>query len=719
MDAKEIRLALREAGFNPIPIGPNSKIPCISEWQHKQDTTVDEVCSWPEGSTGILTKFTPTLDCDITHQEAAEAVREFAQEWFEDRGYLLIRFGQPPKFAVPFTTQNPFPKMSVSLHDGDKEYRVEFLGSGQQTVVAGIHPCGLAYRWHADRCLHQFRREDLPQIDKIEARELLDQIAAMLVSKFGFEVHHHTTNGNTTNGNATDNGPILDMEAFLSTMCEGNRHDVQLKASGSLLRKGMAIDAVVEMLIEATNRYVGTPATRDWQTERVAIERMCYDLVQKHPELSDRLPYKMREAFEVALNQPNKTAYFRHYPDKGWQVGAREASNKKTRFGNGYPTFRLVLMEPFDVHGLPARPWLYGRHYQRRRVSLTSAPGGAGKTSLMMVEGVAMAVARNLLGVQPEERLRIWYHCGEDDLQELQRRLAAICVHYKLDVADVLTGFYMTSGDEFPLKVARGYGELHIETQLMQAMADEVRGQRIDVAMLDPLITLHSVSEQDNTKMNQVIGLFKDLALECDCSVSLAAHMRKVPSGATEHVYTGDDNRGASAVRDAVRMARVINQMAFNEARDFGVSEIERPDYFCVERSKNNNAARGGMEKEWRRFRSVTIGRADNEEEIGVVEPWSPPDAAMPSPERVARQQEVQGVFLTLLDRFKREGREVNATKNTKYAPSLFAEEVEARERKVGKSELEEAMKTLIREIKIRIHEDHSRGHRHNYLVRT
>jgi RecA-family ATPase len=254
----------------------------------------------------------------------------------------------------------------------------------------------------------------------------------------------------------------------------------------------------------------------------------------------------------------------------------------------------------------------------------------------------------------------------------------------------------------------------------MQAMADEVRKQRIDVAMLDPLITLHSVSEQDNTKMNQVIGLFKDLALECDCSVSLAAHMRKVPSGATEHVYTGDDNRGASAVRDAVRMARVINQMASSEARDFGVPEVERPDYFCVERSKNNNAARG-LDKEWRRFRSVTIGRTHvgNQEEIGVVEPWSPPNDAMPSPERLARQQEVQKIFLTLLDRFTREGRQVNATKNVKYAPTLFADEAEAKDLRIGKGEFEEAMKTLLREIKIRIYEDQSRGHRHNYLVRT
>jgi RecA-family ATPase len=58
------------------------------------------------------------------------------------------------------------------------------------------------------------------------------------------------------------------------------------------------------------------------------------------------------------------------------------------------------------------------------------APGGFGKTTLCMGESVAMATARTLLGEQPAERLHVWYHNGEDNLEELQRRLGAICLHY-------------------------------------------------------------------------------------------------------------------------------------------------------------------------------------------------------------------------------------------------------------------------------------------------
>jgi len=46
-----------------------------------------------------------------------------------------------------------------------------------------------------------------------------------------------------------------------------------------------------------------------------------------------------------------------------------------------------------------------------------------------LVEAIAMATARSLLGEQPGERLKCWYHNGEDNAQEIDRRIAAICQH--------------------------------------------------------------------------------------------------------------------------------------------------------------------------------------------------------------------------------------------------------------------------------------------------
>lgn len=49
-----------------------------------------------------------------------------------------------------------------------------------------------------------------------------------------------------------------------------------------------------------------------------------------------------------------------------------------------------------DPRTIPPRKWLYDKHFIRGYVSADIAPGGIGKTSLVLVEAIAMASGRNL-----------------------------------------------------------------------------------------------------------------------------------------------------------------------------------------------------------------------------------------------------------------------------------------------------------------------------------
>ena len=69
-----------------------------------------------------------------------------------------------------------------------------------------------------------------------------------------------------------------------------------------------------------------------------------------------------------------------------------------------------------------------------------------------------MATCRDLLGEQPTQRLKVWFHNGEDNLEELRRRVAAICQHYSIPLGELEGWLFLTSGDEVPLRVATGYG---------------------------------------------------------------------------------------------------------------------------------------------------------------------------------------------------------------------------------------------------------------------
>ena len=363
---------------------------------------------------------------------------------------------------------------------------------------------------------------------------------------------------------------------------------------------------------------------------------------------------------------------------------------------------------PIDEASLPPRQWLYGRHYQRRTVSATVAPGGFGKTTLCMVEAVAMATARNLLEEQPTERLRVWYHNGEDSIEELSRRLVAICKHYKIPQEELRGWLFVTSGNEVPLRVAKGYSDLKIDNALVNCIQSEIERSEIDVAILDPLVTLHGVSESDNSKMDLVVRIFAGIADTQDCAIELAHHTRKLAAGAGD--YGGDDMRGASAIKDAVRAARMLNQMTAQDATEVSIPEHERTTYFRVDRVKGNNAP--PSQAVWRHFVNIELLNADD---VGVVEPWAFP--GQDSPAMAEADKAAEHVFLALLVRFTMEGRNVSASAGANSAPNLFCKEREAKAAKIGKAALAGAMRRLFEAKRIRVEQEGEGKRRVNRLV--
>jgi RecA-family ATPase len=343
---------------------------------------------------------------------------------------------------------------------------------------------------------------------------------------------------------------------------------------------------------------------------------------------------------------------------------------------------------------LPPRRWLYARHYQRRVVGATVAPGGTGKTSKGMVEAVAMATCRNLLGEQPEARCRVWLHNGEDNKEELDRRVVAVCQHYDIPQQELEGWLFVTSGTQLGLKVANGYSDLKIDTPLIEKITKTIVKYGFDVFIVDPLVTLHNVPEGDNNKMDTVIRIFTRIADICDCSIDIAHHTRKPGVGMFE--LTADDARGASAIRDAVRSLRVLNVMSASEAQQLGIDEFERLSYFRVDLGKANTVA-PAKKATWHKFENVELPNGDN---VGVVTAWNRPDEKAPE---VARRAEE--VFLKLLDRLWSEERYVTDRSGHGYAPTTFAKESEAKAAKVGKGALEDAMRRLFATKSIRIEE--------------
>ena len=141
-----LRFGLIDNGYLPIPLygkeppiyGKNNKRKGLASWQ-KIDTVSPEMIAmwtaqWPDAvNTGVLTKNTPALDIDILNPDVAKAVEALVRDYYEERGNVLVRFGLPPKRAIPFRTDAPFAKILRNLIAPDgSEHKLELLASGQQ-----------------------------------------------------------------------------------------------------------------------------------------------------------------------------------------------------------------------------------------------------------------------------------------------------------------------------------------------------------------------------------------------------------------------------------------------------------------------------------------------------------------------------------------------------------------------------------------------------------
>jgi len=270
---------------------------------------------------------------------------------------------------------------------------------------------------------------------------------------------------------------------------------------------------------------------------------------------------------------------------------------------------------PIDASAIPPREFLYGHHYIRKFASVTVAPGGLGKSTLVLAECIMMATGCDCLGVEPKEPLRVVYYNAEDPLDEIQRRVIAICDHYDIPQDAFGDRFFVASGRDDDLILARGdEGEIvELTFQRVERFCEEWRP---DVIVLDPLQNM-TESPETNDVFRRLGKRLSLLADEADCSIEIVHHVRKLNGKAAEM----EDSRGGSSLIGAVRAGRVLNPMTPEDAAKAGLET--HIDHFRVDDGKAN-LARRAERAAWFRRLGVQIGNGDW---VAVAEPWQWPDA--------------------------------------------------------------------------------------------
>lgn len=290
-----------------------------------------------------------------------------------------------------------------------------------------------------------------------------------------------------------------------------------------------------------------------------------------------------------------------------------------------------------DPQTIPRREWVYGNHYIRRYVSVTSSPGGLGKTSLSIVEALSMVTGRALLGVKPVKKMRVWLYNAEDPRDELERRIMAACLQYKISAEDIGGRLYLDTGREQELVVAIDNNKgVVIQAPIVEAVVGEMKRYGIDVMIIDPFVSTHRVNENDNGAIDAVAKLWGKVAEETNTAIDIVHHVKKTG----DREATVDDSRGAGSLLAAARSARILNRMSESQSGAAGLANPgDRHALFSVTYGKSSMSP-PSAKLEWRKLVSQPLGNGGikcgpggkggklsaAQDHVGVVIEWHWPD---------------------------------------------------------------------------------------------
>lgn len=277
-----------------------------------------------------------------------------------------------------------------------------------------------------------------------------------------------------------------------------------------------------------------------------------------------------------------------------------------------------IRATPFDflaAFAVGRRESLYAGHYIRQFLSSTIAPSKVGKSSLIIAEALAMTSGKPLLGVTPAGPLRVWMWNGEDPIEELQRRIVACMQLYGLSAEDIGDRLFIDTGRKMPIILAtQQKSGAVIAEPVERALIETLLNNRIDVMQVDPFISSHRVSENDNNAIDLVAKRWGKCADITRCAIEIPHHSRKL-NGVEVSV---EDGRGASALLAAVRSSRALARMTQDEAARFGLQDVARRLFRFTEVSSNLSIP-APESQQWLELASVNINNGVGEDEMDKV----------------------------------------------------------------------------------------------------
>jgi RecA-family ATPase len=337
---------------------------------------------------------------------------------------------------------------------------------------------------------------------------------------------------------------------------------------------------------------------------------------------------------------------------------------------------------------VPERAWLVPNVIPLFNVTLLSGEGAIGKSNLLLHLCSATALAGDWLGFMPTPGPAI-YLGAEDDTDELHRRLAKVAKAMRSSFGELAKTLHVISlaGRDAVLGAQNRLGRVQ-PTTLFNELLAFVRETKPKLIALDTAADIFAGNENDRSQVRQFVGMLRALAIAGNSAVLLASH----PS--VQGIHSDSGLSGSTAWHNSVR-ARLYLKNATNG--DGSTTNGTR----LLDMRKSNY---GPMAKQ------IALKWDD-----GVFKPIG----SLDSVSAAHVEQKAEDVFLRLLSRYVRDGRNVSDRNGRNAAWQAFADEPEAKAEALGVDALRKAMLRLFASEKIRMENYGRPSNPHRRMVAT
>jgi len=277
----------------------------------------------------------------------------------------------------------------------------------------------------------------------------------------------------------------------------------------------------------------------------------------------------------------------------------------------------------FDAANIPKRKWIIDRLALANYIAIIGAGGATGKSMITLCLAVSVALGKDLLNLGDTVQGNALVINNEDDNDELDRRLAGIFKLYRIKSHEVTNKLYIKSGYGERVTISTNTGNITMMSPDVVKIINEIKRCNIKLLIIDPFVSTHQESENDNSAIDNVMSYYRHIASETGVALFLVHHTRKDGEESDSHAGDVDVMRGASSLKDAARLCFTLSKMGKKTAKDHGIDDKTKNQLSRLDDAKNNFTLSDGKAK-WFKMESVQIA---NGEWLGVPRSYDLPDA--------------------------------------------------------------------------------------------